>query len=29
VIVSGDSHLVDLDRSPVAVMRPREFLDRL
>lgn len=28
-LVSGDSHLVELDRPPVAVMRPREFLDRL
>lgn len=28
-LVSGDSHLTDLDRPPVAVMRPREFLDRL
>lgn len=29
VLVSGDSHLADLDAPPVAVMRPREFLDEL
>jgi uncharacterized protein len=29
VIVSGDSHLIDLVDAPVAVMRPREFLDEL
>jgi putative PIN family toxin of toxin-antitoxin system len=29
VIVSGDSHLTDLADAPVAVLRPREFLDEL
>lgn len=29
VIVSGDSHLTELDRPAVAVLRPREFLTEL
>jgi len=28
-IISGDSHLTDLNRPPVAVLRPRDFLDEL
>ena len=29
VIVSGDSHLTDLDNPPIRVFRPRDFLDAL